>query len=114
MKPKLTRDHIRAIAGAIGAQAQGDLFNVNDLSRILEAASFDGFNVTANLAKLNAALPNGMRPIELISLERQQEIYDDLDRVFPGGNQRAWFENERRLVRAALAKVENPHTVTHR
>ena len=104
--------HIKAIAAAIDAQAQGDLYNVSDLSRILEAASFEGFDVSANLAKLNAALPQGMKPVELISLERQQEIYDTLDQNIPGGNQRAWFENQRQQVQTALALIERAHVIS--
>ena len=103
--------HIKAIAAAIDAQAQGELYNVNDLARILEAASFEGFDVRANLAKLNAALPQGMKPVELISLERQQEIYDELDRNIPGGNQRRWFEHQRQRVQDALATVEQGRAV---
>jgi hypothetical protein len=114
MKPKLTIVQMRAIAGAIGAQWQGDNLCVNDWAKVFESASFEGFDVSANIAKINAVLPEGMEPIRLIPLADQQAICDELDRNIPGGNHRAWFENERRLVRAALAKVEQPYTLTHR
>jgi hypothetical protein len=114
MKPKPTRAQLNAIAAAVGAQWQGDTLCVADWGHVLESASFEGFDVSGNVQRINAQLPPGMGPIRLVSLANQQAMCDEIDRHIPGGGHRAWFENQRRLVRAALAKVEQPHTVTQR
>jgi hypothetical protein len=113
MKPKLTLDHIRAIAGAIGAQWKGDTLCLADWGHVLEHAAFEGFDVSTNLRNINAKRPPGIKPIALTPLEKQQTVYDTLDQNIPGGNHRAWFENQRRLVQDALANVEQAH-ITHR
>jgi hypothetical protein len=114
MKPKLTRAQLKTIATAIDARWRGEKLCVADWVSVLQSAAFEGFDVARNLAEINALLPEDMKPIELIPLAEQQRIYDEIDRYIPGGNRRAWFENQRRLVQAALAKVEQPYTVTQR
>jgi hypothetical protein len=108
---KFTRKHLNAIVKAIGAQPQGESLCLADWGSVLEHAAFEGFDVSANVARINAKLPQGMKPIALTPLEKQQAVYDIIDQHIPGGNHRRWFENQRRLVKAALAKVEQGHTV---
>jgi hypothetical protein len=105
MKPKLTRAQLRAIATATGAQWEGGCLCAADWLTVFEAASFEGFDVADCLSKINTQLPYA-EPVELIPLEEQQAICDEIDRHIPGGNHRAWFENQRKLVQAALTKVE--------
>jgi hypothetical protein len=106
MKPTPTRAQLNAIATAVGANWQGDTLCVADWGHVLESASFEGFDVSGNVQRINAQLPQDMTPIRLIPLVEQQAICDEIDRHLPGGGHRAWFENERRLVQAALAKVK--------
>lgn len=105
MKPTPTHAQLNAIAAAIGAQWQGVTLCVADWAHVLEAASFEGFDVSGNLQRINAKLPQDIPPIELVPLADQEALCDDLDRCLPEGGHRAWFDNQRRLVQQALAEI---------
>jgi len=108
---KFTRKHLNAIVKAIGAQPQGESLCLADWGSVLEHAAFEGFDVSANVARINAQLPPGIKPIALTPLEKQQAVYDIIDQNIPGGGHRRWFEHQRQLVQNALATVEQGRAV---
>jgi hypothetical protein len=113
MKTPITRDHVDAIASALGVKWRGDTLCLADWGRVLESAYFEGLDIDEAMANINADLPSDAERLKLIPLVDQQEICDQIDQYIPGGNHRAWFENERRLVQVALSKVKTLQTRPH-